>query len=65
MNHDEGQYELKASDFGYHDATIGQTYGASGQGNINLFENHQLERGLKSRHIQCVLCLSAIDSVAD
>lgn len=43
---------------GGHDATIGHTQGP-GAG-IDLLSNHQLERGLKSRHIQFLALGGAI-----
>jgi yeast amino acid transporter len=42
----------------YHDASIGATQGP-GAG-IDLMSNHQLERGLKSRHIQFLALGGAI-----
>ncbi|KAK3708634.1 hypothetical protein LTR37_011356 [Vermiconidia calcicola] len=60
MGQEDFGVEAKPDDYGEtsHDATIGQTQ--SEGGGIDLMSNHQLERGLKSRHIQFLALGGAI-----
>ncbi len=61
MGRDSSSLEGKAGHYQekvFQDASIGQAQGSGG--GLDVLSNHQLERGLKSRHIQFLALGGAI-----